>query len=175
MSKISRKLFEPNIYTKLKSLIIIHKLIEHSDHGARNAIMECINSLQKEQDPKTGQLYFSFETIEEMGKAATNVQELEAVEFTKGYASYVFDFVALRGDKTPLIQKPDENADRILQLVELGESLENKCKSSTGQSLAPGGKMSSNFKITHECLDRIKDDRTWAIKQLQKLSEVSSS
>eukprot|EP01041_Mallomonas_annulata_P009943 gene9943-20675_t len=165
MSKLSRKLCEPNIYTKLKCLIVLHKLIDNTGSNARIAIMECVKSLQKERDVKTEQLYFSSDTIDDMERMASNVAELETVELAKEYADYVFEFITIRGDKSSLSQHSDEKADTFLRALDQIQTIENVCKS----------KVLSPSKVVAECMDRVQDDRTWMLKQLSKLVEMDLS
>lgn len=162
MCKLSRKLCEPNIFTKLKCLVVLHKITELSDSPARHAIMKCINTLQKETDVKTDDNYFSVESIGEMEKAANNVAELEVIELSKRYADYVFDYITIRGDKSSLSQRSAEKADLCLRLLEQGEAVEDHC----------GSKLIETSKISRECSERMREDRSWLVKQLAKLSEM---
>ena len=175
LAKISRKLYEPNIYTKIKSLLVIHKLIELTDSGARHAIMQCINSLQKEIDIKTGKLFFNTDTIDDMSKAASNVPELKAVDMAKEYAIYVLDFVNIRGDKTPLNQKSIDDVEDILKLISQSETVEEKCLDgipSPSNTKSHAIQQGYQLILARECLERIKDDRIWILKHLQKIYEV---
>ena len=64
LAKFSRKLAESNIFTKLKSVLSIHKITANLEEKAQNALIESIRSLRLEIDEKVGQPFFSLDSIE---------------------------------------------------------------------------------------------------------------
>jgi len=165
LAKISRKFIESNIYTKLKSILIIHHLIDNTDAGAREAIKKCINDMRVENDPKIGsQTFFCVDDLDEIEQAASNVAELKTAEMSKLYVDYVFDYVSLRGDKSSILSCVEDKSELLLTLIEQGKSLEEICKSKVISAPLIGG----------ECVNLLKEDRNWILKQLLKIYENSS-
>jgi len=166
-AKFSRKLCEQNVYTKIKSLLCLHKLMQGAEDKAACAMMQCVRTLRSEMDAKVGLPFFSNESIEQSASVAANVGELEAVELTIEYASYVFDLIEARGDKistkgSSSSKNSGSTADRaeaLLSLIEQGQAIEGLCKQ---RSTGP---------LVKQCLDSIKTDRNWALKNLQYVSE----
>ena len=95
MVKFSRKLFEPNIYTKLKSLMSIHILMQSCEDKTQQILKQCISALKMESDAKYGRNFFSFEAIDDI--ESSSKAEYEKIEYLKEYAAYVFDFIAAKG------------------------------------------------------------------------------
>lgn len=83
LAKFSRKLCETNVYTKLKSLICLHKMMQECDENAQKAMKGSIQSLREERDEKVDASFFSPESIEKAAGSATNVAELENLELTR--------------------------------------------------------------------------------------------
>lgn len=48
LAKLSRKLVEPSVYSKLKALLCLHRLTESSSEAAQNALLQCVRSLRSE-------------------------------------------------------------------------------------------------------------------------------
>lgn len=72
LAKFSRKMNEISTFSKLKSVLSVHKLIQMCDDQAKSAIMKCISSLKNENDPKCGgKEYFSMDFIEDAGNLVT--------------------------------------------------------------------------------------------------------
>ena len=80
LAKFSRKLFEPNVYTKIKAMVCLHNLMQELEGGAQNAVMLSVRSLRSETDEKVGATFFAPESIEQAADVVVNVAELEAVE-----------------------------------------------------------------------------------------------
>lgn len=160
LAKLSRKLGEINVYTKLKSLFSLHKLMTLSGDDAQVSIMKCMMSLRSEQDSKAGDYFFSMENVEQLVDSAVNVAELEVAEFAKEYATYVLDFVDARGDKSPLRDNVLDRTELVLSLLAQGIKVEEK-----GGSKGAGA-------VVRQCVDAVLDDRKWVLKQLSKLHDV---
>ncbi len=166
--KFSRKFAEPNIYTKIKTLLSLHRVMSNSETNAQIALSQAVQSLQKEVDEKVDSNFFAIDSIEQTAEIAENVAEIEAVELTRVYAEYVFTFLSVKGDKQEgSKRKVVENspsgaasrAERLISLLEDGEAVEVACRRLTG----PLGK---------QCLDGVKSDRKWAVESLKQLYEV---
>lgn len=160
--KFSRKMSEPIIYTKLKSMMSLHKIVENCGDKAQYAVSQSIKSLRQEIDEKVGLPFFSSETVEQAAGKADNVAELEVAELSREYSSYVFDFIEVRGERSKGGKAAVVSADRVdtlMSLVEQAEIVEKCCK---------------RFKsgLTKQCLESIKEDRVWLMKQLEKSYEV---
>lgn len=161
LAKFSRKLCEDNVYTKIKSLLSIHLLMQKASDKAQLVILKCMNSLRSEQDNKVKMPFFSTESIERVATAAGNVAELQAVELAREYSVYLFDYLEIRGEK--LRSKDSVNLERVealMSLIEQGQTTEDCC-------IRLGGTLSS------QCSESLIADREWAVKQLQKNYEVS--
>lgn len=158
LAKFSRKMCENNVFTKIKSLLVVHMLIRSSSDRVRPVLAKSIDSLRNEHDSKVDLPFFSVESIEKAESTASTVSEFQAAELAREYSLYLFDFVEVRGEK-----KKDISADRIealLSLVEQGLVTERSCKKTEG-------------KLAKQCLECLRDDRQWIAKQLQKLADVS--
>lgn len=119
MVKFSRKLFEPNMYTKQKALMSIHMLMQNCDEKTQHILKQCINALKQENDAKYGRNFFSFEAIDDIDTSSKS--EYEKVEYLKEYAVYVFDYISIKGDKytdSKARKGGDDRAEMLIDLVE---------------------------------------------------------
>jgi hypothetical protein len=162
LAKLSRKLSEANVYTKVKSLIALHRLMQASDDDAQVAISKAITSLKQEYDGKVGFNFFSSESYEGAGSTASNVAELQATELLSVYAQYVFQYIQAWGSKSS-IKRNDDAAERLMRLLELAEAVEEEC--------ADSGKN----QIASECLATIEEDRKYICRKLLKSYESGVS
>ncbi len=162
ITKWSRKFMEPNIYTKLKSLLGLHLVYQKLEDDPQNVIMTCIQSLRKEKDLKYEKSYF-YNDID--SSLATNVGEIESYAFLQEYYSYFFFVVDLRGDRSKYTTiNIEKKLQQHIKLVQLNEKLKSIClQASTGE----------NNPILKQCVDVLLNDHNWAIKQLSKIYEVS--
>jgi hypothetical protein len=163
LAKFSRKLCELNVFTKLKSLICLHKMMQECDSDAQSALTQSVRSLKSEKDEKVGVSFFSSESIEQAAGSASNVAELEAVELAREYAGYVLEYVDFRGEKGGKKGKKidgDDRAELLLDLMDKSDAVQKACKNTlSGQ-------------VVKQCLSCVIDDRPWLVKQMQKLYEV---
>lgn len=170
LAKFSRKLCEPNVFTKLKSIVCLHKMMQECDSNAQNALTQSVRSLKSEKDEKVGAFFFSSESIEQAAGSASNVAELEAVELAREYAAYVLNFVDFRGEKVVKSSTKNKNlkkevdneerAEALLELFELSELVQKCCR------------QSQKGQVVAQCLTCLMDDRPWLTKQMQKVYEV---
>ena len=80
IGKLSKKLHEPSVFSKLKALASVHILIQRTEDSARHAIMQVIRGLKEVPDRK-GSNFFSMELLEQAKHSAANVAELQAADF----------------------------------------------------------------------------------------------
>lgn len=168
--KLSRKLSELNIYTKLKVLMSLHVLIDSVSDQAKHAVLQCLDSLRKEHDNKIGLDFFSLQAIDNFVSIASNVGELEALELSRSYGEYVVSYMEV---SLSLITHNRTNSKKnnfksininelvnsILSLLDQSEDVESICK-----------KTSCNLSKT--CLHYTKSNRVFILKQLNKFYEV---
>ena len=64
LAKLSRKLCEPSVYTKLKALLTVNRLLANTSGKGLVALSECMKSLQQEVDSKVGLPFYSVESVE---------------------------------------------------------------------------------------------------------------
>lgn len=67
--KLSKKLHEPSVYSKLKALVSVHKLVQRTDDSVKYALAQVIKGLREVPDKK-GSNYFAMSLIEEASTAA---------------------------------------------------------------------------------------------------------
>eukprot|EP01035_Chromulina_nebulosa_P037287 gene37287-50324_t len=92
--KLSRKFMEPNSYTKLKAMLIVHKiLLSISKEKKSFKIVQALEALRKETDEKFDMSFFSAESLENVVGSADTVAEATAVDLAIAYSKYVLDFI----------------------------------------------------------------------------------
>ena len=99
VAKLSKKLHEPSVFSKVKVFAAIHKLIQRSDDQVRNAIMQIIKGLKEVSDSK-GSSFFASELVESAKTAASNVAEIQTADFLTAYSQYVLELANVRGRKS---------------------------------------------------------------------------
>ena len=161
LAKLSRKMTESNIFTKLKALYTLHKLMTFSSDDTQTAIMQCMLSLRTESDGKVDDFFFSMENIEALADSAVNVAELETAEFTREYATYVLDYIDAKGDKSSMKEGVLDRAEILYSLLNQGIKVESKCKATIAGA------------VLKQCVGAVLEERKWILKQLVKLYEVS--
>ena len=165
--KFSRKLSEPNVYTKLKALLVLHRLMENVKEKARAGLLLSVQSLQSEMDDKVSTTFFSVDAIEEAASLAASVAEIEAVELARVYGRYVFDYLDAKGSKAAAAATAhsidvDGQAEALLSLLEQSSEVERCCKRAA-------------TKLNKQVLDSVKDDRAWTVTELSDLYKVRGS
>lgn len=158
--KLSRKLSEPNVYTKVKTLLALHKLASGLQEKSQTALSESVNSLRTEIDEKTGTTFFAVDSIEECAAMASNVGELEAVALAREYVVYVFDFVDVKTERVKSLKKTGSFLDRaeaLMSLLEQSTNVEESCTASP---------------LSKQVQEAILLDRPWLVSQLLSLHEV---
>ena len=86
---ISLSLSSTKVFSKLKALLSVHKLVQRSDEPVKNAIMKTVASLRDVIDKKSGKPFFSMDSIEESSSTASNVAELHAADFASNFTFYI--------------------------------------------------------------------------------------
>jgi len=165
--KFSRKFAETNIYTKLKSVLVLHKLMQTVKEDAKLGLLQSVRSLRVETDEKCGSPFFCTDSVEQSAAGASTVAELEAVELARVYSSYVFEYIGMKGILT--LAGSSRSAARgggkeedLLLLLRRGEEVEVGIK----RNVTPLGK---------QCLEAVKEDREWLIGELKREYRQSTS
>lgn len=182
LAKLSRKCSEANIYTKLKSLVSLHKIEQNIKDEACVAIAVATKTLRKEVDEKIGELFFSVGSIDDFADTASTVAELEAIEIAREFSSYVFDYIDLKGGQvgagvSPSSSKASKSsgsksapswkslatsrADALVRLLDKADDVE-EC---TRKGKSP---------IFKQCIEGVRNDRSWISKELKKIYESGS-
>jgi hypothetical protein len=168
--KFSRKFAESNVYTKLKAILALHKLMENVKDKAQTGLLKSVRSLRAEADEKTGALFFAPGSIEEAAGRAGNVAEIQAVELARVYSAYVFDFIDTKGTSSLLAEGAGKKkgvkgvvvsdaaarTSQLLGLLEQGDEVEECC-------------VRTKSPLGTQCLDAVIEDRTWVDTELTKL------
>jgi hypothetical protein len=175
LAKLSRKMSEASIYTKLKVLLSLHILSNNLPDKTKYVVIKCIQSLRSTIDEKVGAEFFSLDTIESSAASVSTVGEVEAVELTSAYGQYYFSFmddvvkVLDVSMSQKLSSKKTKGADYVLYHSSLVEGLLSVLdKNFEIQDIAS----KSSSALGKICLEQIKADRMWLTKQLGKIYEV---
>lgn len=180
LAKLSRKYSEPNVYTKLKSILSLHAVVQKVSDKACFAVAQSIHTLRREIDEKVGHAFYASETIEDVADMAANVAELEAVELVRAYSTYVFDYLEIKGElATPVVgtvfkssgkksSAANARCEALMTLLETGVEVE--ASSTSGSKGKKPKKMSPVVKQVNE---GVKEDRTWTLKELKKIYDAS--
>lgn len=164
--KLSRKFAEPNIYTVIKTLLVVHLIMEKSSQNGRETLGNLFSCLRTEIDDKIGKIYFDVDNIEVVAKQASTVQELQAVEFARIYSSYVFEYTEIKSNFTVLTTKL-EYETRISELLALKELGENVLKSS-----ADICSETATVAVIQQCCTAITNDQIWLISEINRLTNL---
>jgi hypothetical protein len=97
--KLSRKFAEPNVFTQIKALFIVHRVSTEVEQNAKTEWCNALLSLRNEQDEKLGQNYFAIESVSSSGSSLSTVQELKAAAFLRCYSVYLFNFMEYQQKK----------------------------------------------------------------------------
>jgi len=71
------------VYSKLKAVLSVHKLMQRADEPAKYAITQTVSSLREVHDSKCDDTFFSVALIEESTSVASNVAEIQAANFAR--------------------------------------------------------------------------------------------
>lgn len=176
LAKLSRKLIENNIYSKIKVIISLHLLVHDVSEKAQYAVLQCIKSLRNEHDSKVGTEFFSLDMIENVASSAATVGEVETLELAREYGEYAFAYFDIltkhlvhkkslasisssKTKKSHSLQdhyEPTEFGINLMNLLDQSSNIEAICKD-------------SQSKLSTSCLDLIKKDRSWLITNLEKI------
>jgi len=171
LAKLSRKLGEPNVYTKLKALLCVHRLMEHASDESQSVLLQCVRSLRSEVDEKLGAAFFAAESVETARDAASNVGEAEASQVASEYVNYVFDYLDCKGETPRKVTSEHASPDRleiVLSLIEHGLEVEDQCKAAGGTASASKGG------VLRQCSECCKRNRAWLLKQASRLYELKA-
>ena len=179
LAKLSRKLSEPSVYTKLKALMTVNNLLSNANSKGQMALAACMKSLQQETDSKVGLPFFSFDSVEQAKGQADSVGEIEMAELAREYATFLFSYIDVKapsqaasglpkkGRKVPkgeaaknAANEAASKAEGLLEALELIAAVE---------SIGAEIKSSKNKKsLAHQVLESVKTEKVWITKQLQK-------
>jgi hypothetical protein len=108
VSKISRKINEDNVFTKLKSLFLLHKLILDSRKEAATAIVSTILASDETKDNIASKLLVGSNSIENRYYwNAESVHDIEMIDFLKTYQVFVKDCILLMGQQQGILRGGD--------------------------------------------------------------------
>jgi len=155
LAKLSRKLHEPSVYSKLKALLSVHRLIQKVDEPVRNAVLQTVSSLREVFDKKCGDNFFSLSFVEDSSATAGSVAEVQAADFARLYAPYVLSCVEARGRKSRQAVS-QSHCELLLSLFDTSEEIEAIYRES------------ERSPVLKECFECIRHDRQWIFKQLQR-------
>ena len=177
LAKLSRKLSEPSVYTKLKALMTVSNLLSNANTKGQMALAACMKSLQQESDSKVGLPFFSFDSVEQAKGQADSVGEIEMAELAREYATFLFSYIDVKapshgvsGSKSKKVSKGDaaknaaneaaSKAEGLLEALELIAAVE---------SIGAEIKASKNRKsLAYQVLDSVNTEKAWIGKQLHK-------
>ena len=167
LAKLSRKFSERNVLTKMKSLLVLHRLMHLIHSKAQVAVSKSFASLQLEIDEKNGNRFFNIDSVSQCRASADDASTVDAIELCREYAQYVFDYIRLRdpnsnfkGSKRASIETETKRAKDIVALYHKGEKIEASCR-----------KVSSL--LGKQCMGFIKQDKVWIVSELKRLYNVS--
>ena len=173
--KVSRKFAEKNTYTKLKAMMVLNTLAQHSNQDLVTSLASAIEELRNSVDDKVAREFFALQGIEEAAVLATTAEELEAVHLTRLYTSYVFALLHAKqnvfsfttANFTEVVDNEDESSveEHVVGLVDLLQrSVEiSACAS---HSATP---------LNAQCRSIVALDQKWIVSELQKGYEKDSS
>lgn len=158
--KLSRKFSESNVFTQVKALLTLHLVMQKIEDKSKLAWAKAIHSMRDEVDEKVKMNFFSLEAIEDSSSSTSTVLELQTLEFNRLYANYLFDYLAIRGEKSSSknAMTPSDKASLILRLVKDGDELEALCNQ-------------MDTALSRQALDALLTDRFWYAKTLIKFYE----
>ena len=116
LAKLSRKLCEPNVYTKLKALLTVNRILANTNGKGLVALSECMKSLQQEVDSKVGLPFFSIESVERAKGVADSVGEIEMAELAMEYAGFLFSYIDAKASKARGGVEVARKAENLQQL-----------------------------------------------------------
>ena len=115
LAKLSRKLCEPNVYTKLKALLTVNRILANTNGKGLVALSECMKSLQQEVD-SSGFALFSIESVERAKGVADSVGEIEMAELAMEYAGFLFSYIDAKASKARGGVEVARKAENLQQL-----------------------------------------------------------
>ena len=159
LAKLSRKMTEPSIYTKLKAMYTLHQLMILSSDEARRAIRICVQILKDVYDEKVEDLFFSTKTVESFPEPP-DASEAMIAKFAMEYFKHVLDLINVEGDASNSRELTVEQAASLRSLlhegvnfVELNKAVESK-------------------DTPRQCVEALSAERKWILKKLASLYEA---
>ena len=182
--KLSRKLNEPNVFTKMKVLASIHQLyhsfsfptkdsskskvtIDSSEKiGARHSINQCLLILRNKVDDKYGNECYSIDTINSLLIQPSNDLEFQLQKLLEIYSQYFHIFIDYQiTSATPVKKESTKQSNKIDNLMKLLDySYEIEIISNEFETQSNVNDMIWNL---------VEIDRVWIIEKLKSYLQVS--
>lgn len=170
--KISRKFAEPNVFTKVKALLALHRLAHLIEPRALTALAQSVASLREEDDQKTQTPFFCLDSVTQAASGAESVGELEAVELAASYAACVLDLLSARSGAarkpSKILKKKNKSSpsgtgpftdEQLSQLLQSLESVDRTAKR-------------IDTPLTEQICEVLQDDKVWVRRKLDELQQV---
>lgn len=183
LAKLSRKLCEPNVYTKLKALLAVNRLVANTSGKGLIALSECMKSLQQETDSKVGLPFFSVESVERAKGIADSVGEIEMAELATEYAAFMFVYIDAKAPVGTLGHGSNRRGSKKSGKKKVIDSMKLEMESASKVSefveairladrildMGSSIKASKNKKsLVYQIVESVKSEKIWLGIQLQK-------
>lgn len=167
LAKFSRKLHEQNIFTKIKALLSIHKLLQLTESKAQQALAQSMNALKSEVDMKNGKNFFTAEVLEDESAIGAGANTRVTLDLAREYATFVFRTFEsksnVKGNKKganhDVGAAATRNAETLLEILDQARVVEALCKKLPRSPVAK------------QCHDAVSRDKNACLKTIAKLYE----
>lgn len=169
--KLSRKFSEVNVYTKLKAMVIVHRVMQAVPEKIKLAWSSAFNELSHELDEKVGQNFFDISSISEAANKVNNVGEMLSSYLARDYSEYVQHYLATvrkfltvstsnkKSSKVNESTTTSELAESWLKVATTAEEIQETCKK-------------FDSALSNQIRDLVNADLHQAVKMLIKHFEV---
>lgn len=166
--KLSRKFAEKNVFTQLKSVIVLHTVMQSLvEPEAQTAWSTAIESMCEERDEKMNCNFFALSLIEETGSCANTAMELETTELARQYIPYVFDIIALR---QPVVKGGRKVIDSDRIVVERVKKLLTVLQQNEDiQTFGSHEQQLLEHELHRQCMEKLAVDYVWLVEELKKV------
>lgn len=161
LAKLSRKLAEANVFTKIKALLALQHVVQRADDTSSLVWVKAILDMRREHDEKAGDAFFSPESIERA--APSTAQELAATQLARLYAEHVFGHMETLSRLAHVSAKDPisaaEEAQGLLSVITAAEAVQ-------------GIAVDVETALSRQCLQAMQEDRAWALGLLKAVYEA---